>query len=111
MMLLRAKKYDPAIQSLNYSISLKPNYGTAYTYRGFAREGLREVERDDGRLGGPRRALVTAHGGLQIPRAELQAREVVEHDRVARDDLRESAISLERLANIERYTLWKGRIV
>ena len=44
MMLLRAKKYDPAIQSLNYSISLKPNYGTAYTYRGFAREGLREKD-------------------------------------------------------------------
>ena len=42
MMLLRAKKYDPAIQSLNYSISLKPNYGTAYNYRGLAREGLRE---------------------------------------------------------------------
>jgi hypothetical protein len=41
-MLLRAKKYHAVIQSPNYSIPLKPNYGTAYTYRGLAREGLRE---------------------------------------------------------------------
>ena len=38
-MFLRAKKYDAAVISLNYSISLKPNYGDAFTYRGLAREG------------------------------------------------------------------------
>jgi regulator of sirC expression with transglutaminase-like and TPR domain len=38
-MFLRAKKYEAAVISLNYSISLKPNYRDAFTYRGLAREG------------------------------------------------------------------------
>jgi regulator of sirC expression with transglutaminase-like and TPR domain len=38
-MFLRAKKYNAAVTSLNYSISLRPNYGDAFTYRGLAREG------------------------------------------------------------------------
>ena len=38
-MFIRAKKYAPAVTSLNYAIRLMPNYGDGYTYRGLAREG------------------------------------------------------------------------
>ena len=43
-MFIRAKKYAPAVTSLNYAIRLKPNYGDAYTYRGLAREGQKEMQ-------------------------------------------------------------------
>jgi len=43
-MFLRAKKYETAVTSLNYSNSLKPNYGDAFTYRWLAREGQNDPQ-------------------------------------------------------------------
>ena len=44
VMFLRAKKYETAVTSLNYSNSLKPNYGDAFTYRWLAREGQNDPQ-------------------------------------------------------------------
>ena len=37
---LRSKRYSSALATLNHAITLQPNYGDAYTYRGLAREKL-----------------------------------------------------------------------
>ena len=44
VMFLRAKKYETAVTSLTYSLSLKPNYGDAFTYRCLAREGQNDPQ-------------------------------------------------------------------
>jgi len=43
-MFLRAEKYETAVTSLNYSTSLKPNYGDAFTYQGLASEGQNDPQ-------------------------------------------------------------------